>query len=228
VVLLSNQSDTDVPPAQSRTTTLVPTTTLASTIDPDETAAEPTVTPTEALAVSNAYFFAYNNGDADGVMALFTPNVIFSNSIGGAMTRTSFEEILVWNTAQGATLTFRGCEAQQDEEGPLIVVTCRGETHDAQTQAVNALPVITNVRLVITPDGISQHGYVYGSLDFLHVGDPFEKWMLTNNPNDAENTGFGSWSNLEEAREFGLLVAEYSDEWAEYLKANNCTYLDDC
>jgi hypothetical protein len=199
---------------------------LANSKESDPLAMGSTVEPPEALAMSDAYFDRYNEGDAEGVMGLFTPDATFSDSILRATPRADFEEILVWNTAQGTKLTSEGCTTTQTED--FVRVICDGATHDAPTQAVNGNPVPTLITLIVAPGGISQHTYTYGTPDFYHVGTPFEDWMLANNPDDAARVEFGVWSNLSEAGEFGLLVANNSKKWADYLESNDCTYLDGC
>jgi len=36
------------------------------------------------------------------------------------------------------------------------------------------------------------------------------------------------WETVEEAEAAGTLRAQYAEEWAKYLEANGCTYLDGC
>lgn len=199
---------------------------LANSRGSDPTAMGSAVEPAEALAMSDAYFDRYNEGDAEGVMELFTPDATFSGSILRATPRAYFEEILVWNTAQGTKLTSEGCTTRQAED--FVRVLCDGATHDMPTQAVNGSPVRTLITLIVAPGGIRQHTYTYGTPNFHHVGDPFEDWMLSHNPDSAQKVEFGAWKDAEEAGVFGLLVANYAEAWADYLKANNCTYLDGC
>jgi len=46
---------------------------------------------------------------------------------------------------------------------------------------------------------------------------------------DAAKVGHFKDYSAEEARQNGLLTAQYSAEWADYLTTNSCTFLDrDC
>jgi hypothetical protein len=83
------------------------------------------------------------------------------------------------------------------------------------------------VTMTIGPNGITRLGYIYGQPDFNHVGIPFERWMQANHAED--DVGSLDWGeSIEEAEVSGLLLAQYAAEWAAYLEANDCTYLDGC
>ena len=45
-------------------------------------------------------------------------------------------------------------------------------------------------------------------------------------PEDSAIVGHFNWDSTEGAKQNGLLTAEYATEWADYLKANDCTYID--
>ena len=83
---------------------------------------------------------------------------------------------------------------------------------------------------IVTAEGINEIRFDYGQPDFNHVKGPFTVWMLGNHFEIAEagGVGFGSWATVEEAKENGLLTAQYAAEWATYLIENDCTYLDGC
>ena len=74
------------PPAPSTTTatTEAPSAGAAPvTTQPPTTATVPALTVDEALAVSDAYIEAFNTGDTDAVLALFTPDVALSEKYTG-------------------------------------------------------------------------------------------------------------------------------------------------
>lgn len=92
--------------------------------------------------------------------------------------------------------------------------------------AVNAPLVDTRFPLVVTPAGIERLTFTYDEEEDFHpVEDPFVAWIARDHP---DHNNFGKWATVEEARQQGLLEAGYAPEWAAYLAANNCTYLDDC
>jgi hypothetical protein len=186
----------------------------------------PSFTGDDALSVADTYFEAYNAGDADAVLALFEPDATFLDNFG-AQTPTDWE-ILVWSVAQGTALTAPDCTVTEEVSGESITVSCRHSTLDALVQAVDGPPVPIRVTLVIAPEGIREETSIFGSPDFNTVAIPFENWMTENHEEDVGNVGFGNWSSVEEAEQNGILFAQYAEEWATYLEANGCTYLDGC
>jgi len=217
VVLFSSASDADLPPATT------PSTTAAA--EPDAAA---TITPADALAVSESYFVAYNAGDAEGAMALVRSDARVATNFQGNVTRENEEMRTAWNIAQGTKLMSKGCTVLDEGTGGAVILRCSVSTRDAGGQAVNGPPVPTVIRMTITPAGISDLTFTYSQPDFNFVGVPFDRWMNANNPDDAARTRFGSWSTIEEAQAFGLLVAQYSEEWAAYLSANGCIFRNRC
>ena len=182
-----------------------------------------------ALAAAEAYFEDFNAGDVDAILTSFTADVEISDSFVGQWTEAEFEMLLVWNTAQGATLSSPDCTVTEEVPGDSITVSCASQTNNAQVLAVGATPVPTIVTLVVAPGGISSLGFGYGSRPgFEDSTNPFEFWMEDHYPVEAEAVGFGNWTSVEEAERNGLLTAQYSSEWATYLEENNCTYRDFC
>jgi len=206
VALLNNGSDSNLAPADGGAS----------------------VSTSDALAVSNAYFVAYNAGDVEGVMALFASGATFITNFAGEMTFDEFEMLFSWNAAQGTAITSEGCSAKDSFQEQDISVSCTAATYEAIVQAVGAPPVPTEIRMTVGPDGIASVFNIYGSPDFMDTRTPFDKWMQTNNPADAERTAFGNWTTIEEAQENGELTARYAEEWATYLADNNCSYKDGC
>lgn len=213
-------SDTTAPP-----TTAAATLTTTTTV-PVTTTNAPAFTAEDALRVANAYFAHYNAGDVDAVLTLFEPGATFTDNFGSVSVE-DWEQRLVWNAAQGTALSESNCGAVPNNTGGMIV-NCPHTNLDAVVQAVAGPPVPIEMTLTITPQGISQWVWVFGAPDFNAVGRPFGRWMNANHPEMAEAVGFGSWSTAEEARQNGLLRAEYAAEWATYLTENNCSYLQGC
>ena len=111
-----------------------------------------------SMAVADDYFAAFNAGDSEAVMALFTPDATFAFQSVGDRTaeptlRTFWEERLVWNTAQGTIMTTHDC-AVTDEAPGAVTVECDHGTHDAPAQAVDAVAVPTTTTMKITPTTI--------------------------------------------------------------------------
>ena len=222
-----SSEEVDTSPATTETTA-APTTTTVTT----ETTAAPTTTTAppfssdDALAVADAYFEAYNAGDTDAVLGLFEADAIFLDNFG-PLTLADWEQRLIWNAAQGTTLSPAECRLAV---GPpdAITVTCPHENLDALVQAVGGPPVPISLKLTVTPDGIRTWTFFFGQPDFNTVGVPFTRWMAQNHPEDLVRVGFGNWSSVEEAEQNGLLTAQYANGWATYLDANGCTYRDGC
>ena len=217
VVLISNQGATDVPAAET------PSTTLAVESD-----AAATITPAEALNTADAFYLAYNAGEPDEVLKLFTLDATLGSNFGESVDIEVFAMDIVWDAAQGTQLTSEECTVTQSEAAQLLNVECVGETRDALSKALDASGVRTRVSIVVTPDGITQLDYRYGQPDFTSKGNPFVAWMEAHNPNDAEAAGFGNWTTVDEARQFGLLRAQYAKEWATHLVTNGCVYNGPC
>jgi hypothetical protein len=103
ILAACSSSDDPVSPA-STAPPPAPTTTAATTAAPTTSGNAQSLTDEEALAVSGAYIDAFNTGDADAVLALFTSNVALSEEYTGmsdsfeAMDSAFFEQQLAWNT----------------------------------------------------------------------------------------------------------------------------------
>ena len=199
-----------------------------------------------SLAVADDYFAAFNAGDSEAVMALFTPDATLASQFTGdppePMLRALWEERLVWNAAQGTIMTPHDC-AVTDEAPGAVTVECGHGTHDAPAQAVDevtqlrrsgiavvplpvrqSFAVPTTTTMKIWPDGIGEFQELYDQPDFNFVGEPFDAWMTENNPDDALAAGIGNWSSLEEANEHGRIRAQYADEWSADLQATGCPF----
>jgi hypothetical protein len=212
--------------------TTAATTTSATTRPTAATQIEPTTTTSElseessaaafdaALSVKDDFFVAFNSGDADAVLGLFLPDAFEDGEW--------FEQLLVWNIAQGTRYTPSNCQPGELPDSDSVEVTCRFKTHDALSLAVDGPPVPFTMTIHVTPDGISRYRDQFGSPDFNTVGIPFDRWMDEHHPQDAEAAAFASWDSVEEAKAIGAVVAIYAQEWATYLQENDCTYRDGC
>lgn len=193
-----------------------------------------------ALTAANAYFAAFNNGDADAFMSLLPAGATMSDSFTGTISRDSWERRLAWNFAQGTRLAAPDCTVPgASEEGNGTVVRCETATLNAQIQAVGAHPVPTTIVFTVNRNGIQGVREEYGHPDFLVAITPFMEWMEQTHPADAAKVGFGVWDSIAEARENGERTAEYARLWAADLEAscrvipglispNRDSYLDDC
>ncbi len=211
---------TQAPPTTA--TTAAPTTTTAATT----TLPPPALTVEEAFAVSDAYFAAYEAGDVEAMMALFTPDATYSGGIGPS-TREERRQLLAYKVAEGTAFTARECSVFA-ESATDVTLTCRYGQHEYLAQAVNGPVVPHTMTMVVTPAGVTRLADIFGDPSFNTVYTPFAAWMAVHHPEDAAAVEFGNWSSIEEAGETGLLVAEYADEWASYLEENGCTFEESC
>lgn len=223
VVLASTRGD-DVEPAtvttqppttattQPATTTTTVTETLTSSVD-------------EALGIKDAYFVAYNSGDAEAVLGMFATSATFGGSFG-AEDRAEYEELLAWDLAQRTTLTPSNCTADELVDEDAVRLSCDYAHHTDLARAVGAPPVPHRMEMTITSDGIARLESYFGQPAFNTVNDPFFAWIDNNHPEDTDLIGFGGWNSVEEAEQMGLLRNRYAYEWAAYLEANGCTYTD--
>jgi hypothetical protein len=209
------------------TTTVTPTTEAAAptTTQPATTTTAPPFTADQALAVNDANFAAYESGDVDAMLALFAPDVYL---LDNETTREDWEQLCVWKVAEGTVLMARNCIARVSEPEGGVVVACGYQQQEYLSRAVGGNVVLHSMSMIVTPNGITRLTDEFSGPNFSEVGVPFIRWMEDHHPEDVPRVEFGAWTTVEEARENGLLTAQFADEWAAYLQANNCTYLDSC
>lgn len=183
----------------------------------------------DALDVADAYFEAFDERDADSVMALFTEDATFGASFDdGPIPRSEWEQRVVWAMAQGTVLTTPECSVRDVPTEGDITVTCVHGTRDAVVLALDSEQIPTTTTMVVAPEGISDFNEGFGNPDFADTGLPFTAWMRSNHPEEAETTGCCEGDTAEKSVARGELRAQYTQEWAAYLKANSCGYLDRC
>ena len=206
------------------TTKAAPTTTQAVT-ETTQAAHDQELTD-KAWASVVTLFSALNSGDDDAVLGLFAPNVAIWATFGGEWPLKEWEMVKAWDTAQGTVMTPPDCSLSDEAPGESVTISCRTGVHDAPSQAVSAPPVPTDLIITVTADGIGKLVYRYGSPNFNAVAIPMTAWMSANHPDviEAEAIGIGNWTSVEEATTNGVLMAEYSAEWATYLEENGCAY----
>ncbi len=209
-------------PVAAPTATAAPVTT-----QPPTTTTVPALTVDEALAVSSDYIDAFNSGDADAVLGLFTSNVALSEWYIGmtfsfeAIDRGFFEQALAWSIAQGSTFVSPECAVIEEGAAAAVTVSCEFGWLDAAEKAVGAPPVPTVLTMVVTPDGISQAAFEYPPEFGL---DSFDRWVGDNHSDNSEFVEFRDWDSVADAEQGGTLRALYVAEWAAFLEANDCTY----
>ncbi len=153
IIAACSSSDDPVSPA-STAPPQAPTTITATTAVPTTSGNAQSLTDDEALAISDAYIEAFNTGDADAVLALFTDDVALSDKYSAlsdfgngdpfeAMDRAFFEQELAWNTAQGTTFVSPECAVTEDGATAAVTVSCEFGWLDAAEKAVDAPPVPT-------------------------------------------------------------------------------------
>ncbi len=180
--------------------------------------------PDAALDVSDAYIEASNTGDTDAVLALFTADVALSEKyIGmsdsfGPIDREFFEQGLAWAAAQGTTFTSPECAVTEQGPAAAVTVVCEFGWLYAAERAIDAAPVPTTLTMIVTPEGISQMAYEYPP---TFSPDSFNRWLLVNYIGESEGVEYGDWNSVAEAQAGGELRAQYVEEWAASLDANN-------
>lgn len=236
IVAACSSSDDDASPATTAPPPVATTTTATTaaqvttatpvTTQPLTTTTAPVVTVDEALAVKDAYIEAYNAGDADAVLALFEPDPRMSQ---GTLVRdlVTFERYVAWSIAQGTTVTASDCTANELEDA--VRLSCDSTRHQHLAVAVGAPAPQGILTLIVSADGIRRFAEANSPSDFAVVNVPFDRWLAENHPEDFKTRiGFGAWDSVAEAQQAGVLRGRYADEWAVYLVANGCTYLDAC
>lgn len=222
---VSTTGATPAPTTSAPGSTTAPTTTDAATAAPTTTTAEFGVL--EARDAAAAYFEAFNQGDPDAVFAMFESDAEFSGQFG-PLGRDEWEQLLVWNTAQGTVLGTPSCLLAEELVGVSVRLVCSYGNSGAVVQAVDGPAVPIRLTLVFVPEGISAWSRIFENPSFNEVGIPFSEWMTTHHPDIAPDVEFDSWSSVEGAERNGLLTAEYAAAWRVYLDANECKYSDGC
>ena len=213
-------------PVAAPTATAAPVTT-----QPPTTATVPAFTGDEALAVSGDYIDAFNSGDADAVLALFTSNVALSEKYTAlsdfgngdpfeAMDRAFFEQELAWNTAQGTTFVSPECAVIEEGAAAAVTVSCEFGFLPAELKAADAPPIPAVITMVVTPDGISELASEVAVLDASGVVQ-FDNWLFLNHREDSQGVEFGDWNSVAEAEQGGTLRAQYVAEWVAFLEADS-------
>ena len=128
IIAACSSSDDPVSPA-STAPAPAPTTTTATTAAPTTSGNAQSLTDDEALAISDDYIDAFNSGDADAVLGLFTSNVALSEKYTGMtdwgpIDRAFFDQHLAWSTAQGTTFTSPECAVTEEGDGAEVTVSC--------------------------------------------------------------------------------------------------------
>jgi hypothetical protein len=183
---------------------------------------------TEALAVGDAYFAAYNGGDMGSVLALFTDEATAENNWrwAGILDREVWEPWLAMILAEGETLTSPDCRVVGEAPGGAMTISCEHGTSDAVTLAIGSPLVVTRTIMEVTRDGIGDIETKYDFPNFRPTDGAFSRWMQANHPEVAIDTMFFPGDTVEEAVARGELRARYAKEWAAHLDANNCTFED--
>lgn len=197
-----------------------------------------------AATIADDYATTFNSGDTETTMGLFTSNAVFAASLYTGpypfeIERETFEALMAWWQGQGSVLTSSDCTASAEVSGASVTMVCTSEMLDAPTQLVGAPPVPLTTTMEITPDGIQVFRQEVGQLDFYWVQAPFERWMQEHHFDDREIIEFYEFASTtegviaapkelsrEEAANLGRIRAEFAMEWADYLAANGCDYLD--
>jgi hypothetical protein len=171
-----------------------------------------------AFEVTDAYFAAYNSGDADAVLALFTEEATFSDNLTGNPRENGWELDVVWRLAQGETVSSPDCTLVEQVPGLTVTITCVHETADAPIQETGSTAVQTTTTMILTPQGISGLSQRYQGAHFAPTGNRFIAWMRANHPEDADAAYCCAGSTVEESIARGELRAEYAKRWAAHLE----------
>ena len=231
IIAACSSSDDAASPA-STAPPPAPTTTTATTAAPTTTSGNAqSLTDDEALAISGDYIDAFNSGDADAVLALFTDDVALSDKYSAlsdfgngdpfeAMDRAFFEQELAWNTAQGTTFVSPECAVIEEGAAAAVTVSCEFGFLPAELKAADAPPIPAVITMVVTPDGISELASEVAVLDASGVVQ-FDNWLFLNHMDDSQGVEYGDWNSVAEAEQGGTLRAQYAQEWAASLEANS-------
>ena len=179
------------------------------------------------LAVSEEYIDTFNAGDADGVLALITPDAQLSefyvdmSDAVSPIEREFFEQQLAWEIAQGTVFVSPECLVTAEApDGPSTVV-CEFGWNPIVEQTIGASPIPTILTLGIDADKIVSLYFEYPP-EFSQGA--FDRWMDNNHPEVADQISYGEWDSVADAEQNGLLRAQYAQEFVDFVAANNCVF----
>jgi hypothetical protein len=193
---------------------------------PSPSALERTVTPDDAVAVNDGFFAAYEMGDIDAMMELFSP--------GGQLVFLEpdaplefWRQLHEWKVAEGTEMLPRDCTTEELDDRDAVAVKCDYGQHEYLSRAVDGPAVPHTMTMVVGAEGIDLLDVSFGEPAFNVYAEPFYAWMDAHHPQDAVAVVCCGWDSVEDAQERGALVAEYADEWAAWLEEHpNCTWRD--
>jgi hypothetical protein len=171
----------------------------------------------DAFGTVEAYYTAFETGDADGIEALFVEDPPEGGFPFDELVRTS-----AWNAGQGSTMTDRACtESGSDPSG--IMVVCQFELHEAVQDVAGAPGTVFHQTITLSADGIQTVDASWFEPGIQ--GDrAFRFWMLANHFEDADATDWDEDGSIEDARSSGEIRRQYAEQWGAYLEESGCTY----
>jgi len=185
------------------------------------------ITEEEALAVTDAWFAAYDAGDVGAMLALITPDGTIAETFG-QMSREEWEQLYSFKLGEGTELTAPECTTELADDASAVTVSCEYGHLPYSHRLVDAHVVPHSLTQVVTADGITSQRQRFGSPDFSSVDSAWGRWVGKREPELARLLSFGNWSTVHEAALFGTLWAKSSEEWAAWLKENGCDYNELC
>lgn len=219
-LVIINSDDTTPADTPTPTTTQAPTTTTPDTGDALPAAGD--------MAVVDAFFGAYNDGDTDGVLATVAPDVLVTETYRRGLPSpdgepyTDWDQRLAWNHAQGEILTEPTCRLADDQPPAGATLDCAYTTLDVVVQAVSGTPIPTQAWFTVADGVITEIHQGYGKPDFASLGGPFADWMEETHP-EITGAGFSDWKSLDEAVEHGRIRVQWAQEWARFLEDVGCS-----
>ena len=186
-----------------------------------------TISEEEALAVNEAWFAAYDEGDLAGMLTLIAPDATLAETFG-SMGRDAWSDFYTWKIAEGTQFVDRDCAAEANDDSTEVTVDCTYAHLPYSHRLVGAPAVPHTQTQVIGPDGIRSQRQRFGSPDFSIVDRPWERWLAANDPELLPMLDLFTWSTPREAELMGRMWAASAEEWAAWLDENGCAYDEPC
>ena len=215
--------------------------TPVETVDSSENFDEPVPTETiptgpefgaeSASAAIEEYFAAFEAGDVDTVIALFTPGTDPATTLCFKSCETLeaseslewLEKLLTFKSAAGTVFIDPSCEPTSTSAAE-VSVRCDYVEHPGVARIIGGPTVPVVATFVISPDGIDAVNRNPGASYVVDV--PFDSWMIRNHLDDRAGIVCCYWESVEDARQGGLRAAQYAPEWAAFLEEHDCDYLN--
>ena len=163
-----------------------------------------------AIQVATSFFAAFDDNEADGMLALMTEDAITPEWNSEADLRDDAR----WRAAAGWTETQRRCAQNGEAIGDIVYLRCDFSLHALGSAEIGRGPFAGGYWAVHVQDGkivYLQSDFPYSTNGFAtQMWEPFEAFVSNNYPDDHS-------AMYDEQLDFGKLTAESVRLWEQHV-----------